>query len=1276
MKNKAEANEQPMDGSKGKNHPIDKATGLKNNIDKMDNTLWQFEENVGRILEFLPEMAFMTDTKGKFLFTNRSWSEYTGYSHAEATAINIFDLTHPDYLEVIKERFIEVLEGNSHRDFEFKSKSKDGSYVDVQINLSPMLGSEGKVVATCGIGKDIVEYRNIKMGLKESQEIYKSIVETQAQAGGGIIMLQNIGNTEGVILFANDEALRITGYTQEELIGQTIQCLIAPDNPPDLMDRYKRRQAGEALSDYPELSLLRKDGTVVHVEYFTSFTTYQGKTASIAHFRDITELKNVEKALLEAQDIHRSLLEVADRAGQGISIIQTIGDQEGIVVDANEECLRLTGYSRQELIGNSFQILLPADELTELLDRYRRRQAGEEVPVYHELSLVRKDGTTVPVEYYAVLVTYHGNVASIAYFREITERKQAEKALLESQDMYKSMVETANKAGIGIGIVQNVGNKEGIVVSVNDEVLNITGYTREELIGKAFQDILVCDSLSDFIERYKRRQAGEELPGYTELCILRKDGTKIPVECNAGVTTYQNEVATIAYIKDVTERKQAEDSLQQGKEYFKALIENAYDVTMIVDVHGHTKYISPSIKQLQGYETDEFMSKNPFDLVHLDDLQMIIDEFAETVKKPEHFIHTELRVRHKNGSWRKIEATSNNLLGNPYVAGIVINCRDITERKQMEEELHESELKFKTIFDTALDGICLAEVETLQLYTANKMFCQILGYKLEEIEEMVLADIHPKQDLPYVLEQFIRQAGGEIQLAKDIPMLRKDGSIFYADVNASSLTIGGKEYLMGIFRDITERKLIEGKYRQLLEDMKDGYCVLQDTNVVFANKRCSEIFGYKPGQGIGRSVAEFIAPDDLQKLEELYTKILNGEEEAPERLEVIGVKKDGTMFPLQTGARLIEYEGKPAYSVILRDITEHKRMDELLHESQEKLQSIIHAIPDILSHFNQDGTFMDEPMGRYDLSEQYPSTFFMENIYNIFPSDFADIAIKAIKTVLNDGVPQVIEHKLPIPLLNKEENTYETRIVPLGRSEVLAISRDITAQKQAENKLHAYQMQLQSLSSQLSQAEERERRRLAEDLHDLVGQSLAVIKMKLNAWKDTLYSSGHASSMMEVVKLLEHTINNTRSLTFDLSPPVLYELGLEAALEFLLEQFQERHGLEYEFRDDNQEKPLEDEVRILLYRCTSELLMNVVKHSQAQHVKLSIYQENSHISITLKDNGVGFYIPEGEFGEVQGFGLFSIRERLNWIGGSFKLESNPGRGTLAILRAPLKYDEE
>jgi signal transduction histidine kinase len=234
--------------------------------------------------------------------------------------------------------------------------------------------------------------------------------------------------------------------------------------------------------------------------------------------------------------------------------------------------------------------------------------------------------------------------------------------------------------------------------------------------------------------------------------------------------------------------------------------------------------------------------------------------------------------------------------------------------------------------------------------------------------------------------------------------------------------------------------------------------------------------------------------------------------------------------------------------------------------------------------------------------------------------------------------------------------------------------RDIIDQKRSRERLFTYQQDLRSLTCQLAQTEERERRRLAVDLHDLIGQPLAVIKMKLNALKNASYSSGHATAIRDVLELLESAIHNTRSLTYDLSPPALYDLGLEAGLESLLEKFQERYAIRYEYEDDGKEKPVEDEVGILLYRCVSELLINVVKHAKAQLVKVSISREDGQVLITIEDDGIGFAIPETE-GGARGFGLFSIREGLNWIGGSFAIQSEPGCGTHATLTAPLKQAE-
>ena len=148
--------------------------------------------------------------------------------------------------------------------------------------------------------------------------------------------------------------------------------------------------------------------------------------------------------------------------------------------------------------------------------------------------------------------------------------------------------------------------------------------------------------------------------------------------------------------------------------------------------------------------------------------------------------------------------------------------KEITERKKAEEALRDSEGRFRAIFDNANDGILLADEETKKFYTGNNTACQMLGYSLEEIKNLGVPDIHPKEDLPYVIEQFEKQVRREIAVAKDLPVKRKDGSIFYADVNTSLVTLAGRTYLLGIFRDVTERKRAEEEREKLIHELQDA----------------------------------------------------------------------------------------------------------------------------------------------------------------------------------------------------------------------------------------------------------------------------------------------------------------------------------------------------------------------------------------------------------------------------------------------------------------------
>ena len=229
--------------------------------------------------------------------------------------------------------------------------------------------------------------------------------------------------------------------------------------------------------------------------------------------------------------------------------------------------------------------------------------------------------------------------------------------------------------------------------------------------------------------------------------------------------------------------------------------------------------------------------------------------------------------------------------------------------------------------------------------------------------------------------------------------------------------------------------------------------------------------------------------------------------------------------------------------------------------------------------------------------------------------------------------------------------------------------------KRAEEKIYAYQKQLRSLASELSLTEERERRRIATDLHDHIGQTLALAQIKLGVLQKLASATDLVGPVDEIRELIEQTIQYIRSLTFELSPPILYELGLEAALEWLAERTQEKHGILIDFEDDRQPKPMSEESRISLFKSVRELLTNIVKHAQTHKAKISIQREGNNIQILVEDDGVGFSPPEDKLlGKIGGYGLFSIRERLKHLGGLIEIESKPGQGTRVTLVAPLEHD--
>jgi len=222
--------------------------------------------------------------------------------------------------------------------------------------------------------------------------------------------------------------------------------------------------------------------------------------------------------------------------------------------------------------------------------------------------------------------------------------------------------------------------------------------------------------------------------------------------------------------------------------------------------------------------------------------------------------------------------------------------------------------------------------------------------------------------------------------------------------------------------------------------------------------------------------------------------------------------------------------------------------------------------------------------------------------------------------------------------------------------------------------LSVHKRQLRSMASHHTISEERERRKLAVYLHDNICQSLGVAKMKLDALRESGSSSDFMAPLDEVTQILKSTIQDVRSVMVDLSPPVLHELGFEAALEWLAEQFHEQNKIPCGYENDDQPKPLDEDVRILLFQSVRELLINIIKHAQASRAKMSVLRKEDNIYVVVEDNGVGF--KTSNYGSpmvvASGFGFFSIRERLSSIGGHMEIKSWKGKGSRVTLVAPVK----
>ena len=370
-----------------------------------------------------------------------------------------------------------------------------------------------------------------------------------------------------------------------------------------------------------------------------------------------------------------------------------------------------------------------------------------------------------------------------------------------------------------------------------------------------------------------------------------------------------------------------------------------------------------------------------------------------------------------------------------------------------------------------------------------------------------------------------------------------------------------------------------------------------------------------------------------------------------------------------------EYNQVNSIFIIVLDITESERTKEALKVSEENYRSIVEHVRVGICTLNNIGkiTYINHAFCNiigYSEEKLLGKYFFELNI----PSDAQEISTLFHHTLVNTRISPCIELKLirsnnrPIPveanfIAIKEDN----KVVGFN-----VIVTDISKRKHVQSELHNYQKELRLLASKLSLAEEHERHRIAVEIHDNISQDMAICRMKLGALLQEAPPGEFVHILEEVILLHKQLMDRVRSLSFELSSPLLYEIGVEAAIEKLCEQIQKQYGIICHFEYNTRIVTLDEDIRILLFQIVRELLTNVVKHAKAHCARVSFNKHGDDLRIVVEDDGIGFDNSKCEINGINsGFGLFSIRERLGHIRGHMEIMLKRGGGTRVNLVVPL-----
>ncbi|MHC4535771.1 MAG: PAS domain S-box protein [Planctomycetota bacterium] len=1150
-------------------------------------------------------------------------------------------------------------------------KLKDGTE-RYYLNNGHGVIEDGKLLRVWGSFRDITEQKKAKEALLRSERMFRTYFEL-GQVGMAVT------SPEKGWIYVNDRLCEILGYPREELIQTTWADLTHPDDLEADVNQFEQVLAGKIDGYSMDKRFIRKDGRIVNISLSVACVRCEDGTVEhfIAHLHDITDRKRTEEALEQSENKYRSLI-------ANIPDVVWTSDERGNTTFISENIKDIYGYSPEEIYAQSDKLWfgrIHPDDVEKVTESFKAVFEKNE-PLDLEYRIKRKDDRWMWIRDRSIGAYEKDGVKyANGVFFDITERKKAQEAVFKE----KKFTEDAINAQMDTFFLFEPAT--GKAIRWNKAFKDISGYTDREIARMpapaSYYSPEDLERAAIFIQKVLKEGVGT-----IELELICKDGHKVPTEYRVSlINDDQGEPKYFISIgRDITERKEAEHMLRENEERLSTIVERSPIPTAAGGLDGSIMSFNKALEELTGYgraeikDVTDWANKLYPDREYRDFVWKNIQQALRGEKQD----CTEFTITHKDGSTRTVDFHTSF-----HNDGLIIQMVDITERKQAEEELRQQREKAQKYFDVA--GVMFVVLDTNgQVRLINKKGCEVLGYKEEDIISKKWFDnFLPKRMKDDIAQVFNKLIAGEIEPVEyyENPVLTESGEERIIAWHNTLLRdkMGNITGTLSSGEDITENKRAEQALRQseerfkiLFESAPDAYYIHDlDGHFIDGNKAGEQLIGYRKEEVIGDNFVnlDLVAEEDIPKV--LEAMAINKDSKPAGPLELTLYRKDGSKVMVETRSYPVEISGQTVVLGIARDITERKKAEVALRQSEQRLKILFQYAPDAIYLIDLKGNIVNgnktaEKMIGYEEDELIGQNFMEAGLLS------SEQVVRAIASLEKNamGKPTGPEE---FTLTRKDGSTVPVEIrtfpVKIGDQVLsLGIARDISARKKTEQKLFEHRAQLKSLASELSLTEERERHRLATDLHDHISQALVFSRIKLQELHASVSSAEIAGPLEEACNNLDRIIQDTRTLTFDLSSPILYELGFEAAVsEWLEEQIGKKQGVKTQFEDDGQPKPLEDDIRVLLFRNVRELLINIVKHADAKNVKVSIRRINQQIYVCVEDDGIGFN--PAEVASNAGFGIFSIRERLEQLAGHIEIESEPGQGTKVTMTAPLKREE-